>query len=171
MRGYDVIELASFAQEKLGSSWGEIFLKAGLPLSPQSNSWYPIVSFCGVIEGIGKALGADPFSVARETGRYSVDKAAQGPHRLLFFFASPVFIVKRTNAIWNFYHDFGKIVVTPDGASAIRFCLVGCPDLPELYRHNIAGWVERALELAGGREVAVEVLPREGDILPFHARW
>ncbi len=171
VRGYDIVELASFTQEKLGDRWREIFLKSGLPISPQSNGWYPITLFCNVIEGIGEALGVDPSNIAKESGRYSADKAARGPHRLLFFFASPIFIVKRTNALWGFYHDFGKIVVAPDGASAVRFCLTGCPELPELYRHNIAGWVERAIELAGGKEVRVRVLPREGDLLPFHASW
>ncbi|MGC8894198.1 MAG: hypothetical protein ACP5QG_05040 [candidate division WOR-3 bacterium] len=171
VRGYDVIELASFTQEKLGDKWGEIFMRAGLPLSPNSNSWYPVPAFCDVLEGIAKALALEPTVIAWETGRYSADKAASGPHRLLFFFASPTFIVKRTNTLWGFYHDFGKIIVTPDGASAVRFCLAGCPDLPELYRHNIAGWVERALELSGARDVKVDLLPREEDLLPFHASW
>jgi len=171
IRGYDVIELASFAEEKLGDGWGEMFLKAGLPLSPHSNAWYPLPAFCAVLEGMEKALGADFGEIARESGRYSADKAARGPHRLLFFFASPLFIIKRANALWGFYHDFGKIVVTSEGASTVKFSLMGCPDLPEIYRHNIAGWVERALELAGGRDVRVKILPREGDSLPFHASW
>jgi len=171
IRGYDVVELASFAQEKLGDRWGEMFLRAGFPLSPQSNAWYPLAAFCEVLERMEQALGVDFGRIAWESGRYSVDKASQGPHRLLFFFASPLFIIKRTNALWGFYHDFGKVVITPEGTSAVRFCLTGCPDLPEIYRHNIAGWVERALELAGGKDVKLEVLPREGDLLPFHASW
>lgn len=171
IRGYDIIELASFVQERMGDRWGEIFLGAGLPLSPNPNGWYSLMAFCAVIEEMERVEGADFGKIARETGRYSVDKAAQGPHRLLFFFASPLFIVKRTNALWGFYHDFGRVMVTPEGTSAARFCLVDCPSLPEIYRHNIAGWVERALELAGGNNVNVEVLPKEGDVLPFHASW
>jgi|YNPNPStandDraft_1061719.scaffolds.fasta_scaffold00617_11 hypothetical protein len=171
VRGYDLIELASFAREKMGDGWGDMFLRAGLPLSPRPNDWYPVAAFCVVLEGMEKALGSGFGEIARESGRYSAEKAAQGPHRLLFFFASPIFIVKRTNALWGFYHDFGKIVVSSDGANAARFSLIGCPALPEIYRHNIAGWVERALELAGGRDVRVEILPREDDVLPFRASW
>ncbi|MEO0255698.1 MAG: hypothetical protein ABIM74_00240 [candidate division WOR-3 bacterium] len=171
IRGYDVIELASFAQDKLGDRWGELFGNAGLPLSPQPNSWYPLLAFCMVLEEMERALGANFGTVAWEMGRFSVDRASRGPHRLLFFFASPLFIIKWTKALWGFYHDFGKVVVIPDGANAARFCITGCPDLPEIYRHNVAGWVERALELAGGKDIKVEILPRESDILPFHASW
>ena len=172
IKGYDLNDLADFAREKLPDSWKGIFEDAGLPARAKANGWYPLEAFCQVLESLEQRLGTGSYgSVAIEYGRYSARKEAEGAHRLLFVFASPFFLLKRANAFWGFYHDFGTVIIIPETDNSARFCLVRCGELPRIYPYDIIGWVEGALTLAGSENPKVEFLGVLEEGYCFRAQW
>lgn len=145
-------------------------LRGKLPEDITSGSWYPMDALFEALEILEQRSDKERGAVSRELGRFKAVQAARGPYRLFFVFASPRFVIKKASAFWGFYHDWGAIKVKEHHEKGVDFTIEHQDEIPDLYLHTIAGWVEKSLEIAGAKSPTVEFTAGEKEV-EVRARW
>jgi hypothetical protein len=122
------------------------------------NHWYdcstfitqPTLTFCDLFYS-GSTRGA------YEMGRFSADFALKGIYKLFVRMGSPKFILEKGTSILPTYYRPSKIAVPviEKGRAVVRITLF--PEMHAVIEQRIAGWIDRALEISGGKNVQVEV--------------
>ncbi len=138
-------------------------------------AWYPAAVLVRLMEACAAALPQDPEETYWRMGRQSCDDTLTAVYRLMSRFSNPEFILRRAVRLWNDYYDRGEFEVleTLPESGAVRVTGAGFSH-PALCR-RIGGWIERAVEITGGREVEVEhpacALADGGEAEEWRARW
>ncbi len=110
----------------------------------------PTVKFCELFYQ-GDLRGA------YELGRYSADYALRGIYRLFVKLGSVEFILKKAKLILPTYYRPSSIEVPvmEKGRALIR--ITEFADIHEVVEQRIAGWIARAAEISGGKNVKLEI--------------
>jgi hypothetical protein len=142
------------------------------PVDP--GAWVPASALTGLMEACAAAGAEAPAAVYRRLGRQSCDDTLTSIYRLMSRLARPEFILRRAVRVWGDFYDRGEFEVleTSPESGAVRVTGAGFPH-PALC-HRISGWIERAVELSGGREVEVEhpvCTFERGEAEEWRARW
>lgn len=119
-------------------------------------AWIPAPALTALMQAYASVLQDDPIQTYRRLGRESCDDNLTAVYRLMSRLARPEFILRRAVRVWGDFYDRGEFEVleTSPESGAIRVTGAGFPH-PALC-HRIGGWIERAIELSGGREVRVD---------------
>jgi hypothetical protein len=122
------------------------------------SSWYdfqkfavlPTMAICDLFYGGG-------LQGAYELGKYSAEYALVGIYKVFVQLGSPDFIIKKSASILPKYYDPSTITVPvlEKGRAIIR--ITSFPEWHAAVEQRIAGWISRALEISGGRNVKVVV--------------
>jgi len=168
-KGYALENLLDYISKTQDEKTAEQ-LRKKLPEDIVPGSWYPLDAYFEVLEELERISGEKRGTVSKEIGRFKAQHAAQGPYRLFFIFASPRFLIKRAGAFWGFYHDWGTIRVGEHQDKGVAFTIEYKEEIPELYLHTIAGWVEKSLEIAGAKSPLVEFSLVEKGV-EFRGSW
>jgi hypothetical protein len=86
----------------------------------------------------------------------------------------PSFILKHVAQVWNNYYDQGKMVLVESGPTMtqVRLEKAHLPDAALCIR--VSGWMVRAVELSGGRNVRMEhpaCANRKDPVCEWKVRW
>jgi len=167
VRGAALISLQSFILTSFGPErYGE-WLKA-LPEESRKifnsklslDEWYPLHAglhhpteiLCNMFYR-GKPLGA------WESGRYSADFGMNTLMKVFLKVSSVSFIVKKATAIITRYYEPCKVEVTEEEAFSTVVRISDFDEMTTIIEHRIAGYMERAVELTGGRDANVFIGP------------
>ncbi|MCK4526717.1 hypothetical protein KAW18_05045 [candidate division WOR-3 bacterium] len=136
--------------------------------------WYPYIEgFVQPLQKICEIFYDGNKEGSREEGRFSADNDLKGIYRIFIKVGSPNFIIKRAARIFQNYFQSGEFkVVESSPQRAVAHMVV--PDLHELHEVNVAGYMERALELSGCSGVTVRITRSlfSGDsVTEFMAEW
>lgn len=145
-------------------------LRRKLPEDIVPGAWYPLDAYLEILEELERISGGKRGAIPREVGRFKAQHAAQGPYRLFFIFASPGFLIKRAGAFWGFYHDWGTVRVMAHHDKGADLAIEYEEEIPELYLHTIAGWMEKSLEIAGAKSPVVGFSVGE-KVVEFRLSW
>jgi hypothetical protein len=141
-----------------------------------SNQWYdvqeaaiePTVKFAEVFHDQDVKTGA------WELGRYSAEVALSGIYKLYVKGSSPKHIISRANRAFTAYYDPSAMETkSPDDKSVIAMITEFYPP-SEVIEYRIAGWMEKALELSGCKNLKVEItrsLAKGDSLTEFDMRW
>jgi len=122
--------------------------------------WYPIGFYVELNRAIDKLLGKGDLKLVWELGRASADESLHGIYKVFFKVGSPEFVVKAAATIWKQYYDTGKLTIVDEHApqgKRFRMIVEGLQTEDEVMWLAIGGWVERTLQLSGGKNVKVEI--------------
>jgi hypothetical protein len=124
-----------------------------------TNNWYPIQDSLVVpMKSISKYFyNGDDKKTARTMGRYSAEVALSGVYKFFIQFGSPKYIIERASRIFSTYFQPSEMVVLNVNKNGLTVHITKFPEPDEIIDENIAGWMERALEISGCRQVKVEV--------------
>jgi hypothetical protein len=142
---------------------------------PLVSAWYPFPLLLQVMRSAGKHFGAgQPSSVYRQMGRSSADYAVTGIYKIFFKFGSPQFIISKGSALFKTYYSSGEMraPVCEKGHAIVEYAGFADP-APELCV-RIEGWMERTLELSGGKDLRMkhdECVNRGGAVCRFEGWW
>jgi hypothetical protein len=142
------------------------------PLDP--GAWVPAASLTGLMAAYAAAKTGEPEGTYRQLGRQTCDETLTTVYRLMSRLARPEFVLRRAVRVWGDFYDRGEFEVleTLPESGAVRVTGAEFPH-PALC-HRIGGWIERAVELSGGREVVVEHTVctfDRGECEEWRARW
>ena len=120
-------------------------------------------------------LGDGGFTLARKLGANGAEKNLKGIYKIFYRIGSPEFIIKRAAKVFATYYDKGEFTTISNKDGEVRFRLTDFPDLSECWIERIAGWMEKTLELSGGknpRALAIIKHNDSGDVYcEFTATW
>ena len=165
VKGTAVETLPVFIRTKFGEQGFQKWLQA-LPQESRKSLdakilpplWYPLketlidptVKLCELFYN-GRLDGAT------EQGRYSAEHALKGVYRLFVRLASPETLVTKASTIMPTYYQPSsmEVVEKKNNQSVVRITKFETPHT--VIEHRIKGWMERALELTGARNVKAEI--------------
>lgn len=137
--------------------------------------WYPIHdALIDPIKVICSTLDIDEKTCAWNSGRFSAEQSLNGVYKVFIMVSTPAFILKRAPRILPTFYDPSdlKTLETTEKGVFIR-----CDILPvkhTIIEYRIAGWIERAGEICGCKNMKVEItesLAMGGKSLDITASW
>ncbi len=119
-----------------------------------ASRWYPVEAFVSLAEVAQRLFApADP-GFYRESGRHNAEYGLSGVHRVMLRDGGPLNVLKGSEALWVESCDAGRVDVKPQGEHRAVLRVHGV-SVALLLCERTTGYSERAVELAGGRDVAV----------------
>lgn len=138
-------------------------------------SWYPIQS--GLIEPTRKICELffdHNENGAWEAGRFSAEKGLIGVYKMFVKLGSPKFIVGRAATIFSSYYKPSTMKIAREGSKEVVLHITEFPGLERLVELRICGWIERALEISGSKDLSVELtksLTAHDDVTEIVVQW
>ena len=138
------------------------------------SAWYPFALFIRLVQGAEAQLGARVPRLHREMGRAAADYGLTTFYKIFFKVGSPQFIITRSAKVWRTYYTSGEMTVPvcEDGHAVVE--LVGFEEPARELCERLPGFLERTVELSGGRAVRLvhEVCVHRGaPACRFEAWW
>lgn len=165
VKGTALAVVPDFIRERFGPEGLERWLAALEPQAAQAyrdgiqiNHWHslrefylePTKTMCQMF------FGGDP-GAAREIGRFSAEFALKGVYKAFVKLTSVNFFIKRASLLMTTYYQPSKMEVAGLDNNRAVLHMTEFPEPHPLIEARIAGWVERALEIHGCKEVRVEI--------------
>lgn len=105
---------------------------------------------------LGKVVfNGDAVKAGWETGRYSSEIALNGVYKVFVKMATPQFIIGRSGKILPSYYDPSDLAVKETGAKHVVLNISKLPMNHEVLEARIFGWIQRALEVCGCKNVQI----------------
>ncbi len=141
-----------------------------------SNNWYPLrESLIIPMKVISKIFyNGDDVKTARTMGRFSADVALGGIYRFFIQFGSPKYIIERGSRVFATYFRPSEMIVLNVQKNNLYVHVTLFPDSDPIVEENIAGWMERALEKSGCKNVKVVVtksLSKNDNVTEYFLSW
>ncbi|MGC8802312.1 MAG: hypothetical protein ACP5PS_00845 [Bacteroidales bacterium] len=141
-----------------------------------TNNWYPIREALIIpMEVISKLFfGGDEVKTARTIGRYSADVALGGTYRFFIQVGSPRYIIEKGSKIFATYFQPSEQIVINSEKNGIVVHITVFPESATILEENIAGWMERALEKSGCKNVKVTIshsIAKGDKLIEYIIRW
>jgi len=120
------------------------------------SSWYPLDKvvieptrkFCDLFYG-GNIKGA------WEGGRFSADYGLKGVLKIFVKVASVNILIKKAGMILPTYYKPSNITIIENDKGKACIQITNFPEMDQIIEFRIAGWIERAIEISGGKYVTV----------------
>jgi len=141
-----------------------------------TNNWYPLkdslIVPMRVISNI--FFGGDEIRTARTMGRFSAEIALTGIYKFFIQFGSPKYIIEKGGRIFSAYFQPSEMVIVNFTNNSLLVHITIFPESDEIVENNIAGWMERALEISGCKNVNIDItqsLARNDKVTEFRFSW
>ncbi|MCU0723082.1 MAG: hypothetical protein MUC63_05645 [Planctomycetes bacterium] len=182
VKGSAIATIRPFVKTAFGADGERRFLDS---LSPGAKSviaspilateWYPLKT--ALVEPVARICDLffrGDLEGARESGRFSADQGLRGIYRVFVKLGSPAVIVKKAGTILPTYYRPSAMEVLENGAGRAVVRMTQFPQRFRVVEERICGWMQRAIEISGGKSVRVEVpvSMTEGDgVTEFRITW
>ena len=94
---------------------------------------------------------------ALELGRFSADYALGGIYKVFLIIASPAHLMKKASKIISTYYNPSEVLVAKTNEKEVTMQLLKFSEINPLIEYRIAGWCQRALELAKCKNVNYKI--------------
>jgi hypothetical protein len=116
----------------------------------------------------------DTRKAAWAIGRYSAEIALTSIYKYFIKLGSPTYTIERAGRIMNTYFKTSDVVVVFSCKNTICVHINNFNNLDAIVEYNIAGWMERALELSGCVNVKIDItqsIARGGKVTEYIISW
>jgi hypothetical protein len=131
-------------------------LRGALQAGVAKPKWYPFEQFVELNTVIDRVFGNGDLGLVRELGRAGADANLTTIYRLFFKLGSVHWILGRAVRLWSAHYDSGFCEVATRGPKAAVLRIRGFATPHRAHCLSVAGWVERSIELSGGKRPIVE---------------
>ncbi len=111
---------------------------------------------------------------AKELGIYSADMSLRGVYKIFVRIGSPKFLLKRASMIFSTYYSQSEIELIEVADNKVTMHILKFPEPHELIDLRICGWIERAFEISGCRNVKIDItksLSKGDSLTEFVCEW
>lgn len=123
------------------------------------STWYPIEpALLQPTQAVCRLFHGGDLSGAWQVGRASADSALKGIYKALLVFVSPKTVVERGPGILANYYRPLRIDIKQIATSQYSLHMGSMDEPSPLFDRRVAGWAERALEMAGAKDIAVDIV-------------
>lgn len=95
---------------------------------------------------------------AWEMGRFSAEYALKGVLKVFVKMGTTLFLMNRAAGIVSNYYKPMDMRVVKNGKNFAVLAIVDFPDYHILLENRICGWIERALEISGCRNIQIDIV-------------
>ncbi len=182
VKGAAIIIIPPFIKDRFGEEGFNQWIDA---LTPEArkvyqapllvSNWYPLRE--SLIESLRKMC--DLFydrhvKGARESGRFSADYSLKGIYKIFVKLGSPEFMLRRAGTILPVYYTPSemKVVECQKGQGIMQ--ITKFSEMDKVLEIRIAGWMERAVEISGGKQPSIKItrsLTAGDPLSEFVATW
>ncbi len=138
--------------DTLPSTSQELMKKTG------SSNWYSIED--GILEPT-KIMCDLFYATAKEgawkSGRYSAEVSLTGIYKVFVVVSTPVFLIRRASRILATFYDPTEVEVVESTDKSMLVHFTKLPTQSEHLEYRIAGWMEKALEICGCKDLSMEI--------------
>lgn len=121
----------------------------------QQSGWYDATILYTLMHIIAKASNENEEDLFFRMGKQSCDDGLNTIYKIFFKVGSPTFILKHVAQVWGNYYSEGRMVLLSGTSTTAHMRLEGVQFPDESLCHRIRGWMVRASELSGGKNVRV----------------
>jgi len=182
VRGIATAPIPVFIKNKFGD---EAFSKWLGALSPEAKAvfsevvfphkWYPVTSiFVKPIQVMCDLFFNKDLKGSWELGRFVAEQGVKGGAKLFFMVMSPHFLISKASSIMSTYYSAGSIEIPEKGDKFTLVRISGFSDMDRVIEFNIGGWIERALEITGCKEVSVKItksISQQSSCTEYRVSW
>lgn len=137
--------------------------------------WYPIHDGAIVpTKALGDMFYNDSKKGAWLSGRYSADVALTGIYKVYVKLSSPGHIIERTSRIFAAYYQPSEITTANRTDKSVSVVITKFAQPHDVIEYRIAGWMERALEISGCKDVKVDIvksLTKNQGVTEYRITW
>lgn len=120
--------------------------------------WYQIKpAFIEPTEKICDLFYAGRELGAWECGRYSADIALSGIYKFFIKVASPNYTVSKGTTIFTSYYNPSDMKIIESLPKKMILHITRFPEPSKFVEYRVAGWIHRAIEMAGAKSVNVNI--------------
>ncbi|MCK5206838.1 MAG: hypothetical protein KAQ62_26680 [Cyclobacteriaceae bacterium] len=92
-----------------------------------------------------------------DIGRYSAEVGLKGIYKVFILIATPQFIMKRAGKILSSFYDPSVLILGDERPKGVDVHITEFSDPSEIAENRIAGWIEKALEICGEKNISVDI--------------
>lgn len=119
------------------------------------SDWYPFEAQVHLYETIDRLFGKGDFHLCWKIGRFTAEFELSTIHKILLKIGGAEKLMKLSGMMWGRYYSSGRLE-TEDVTSGNGVALVkDFNPISEAFCLDLAGWMERTLELTGARKVLI----------------
>jgi hypothetical protein len=136
--------------------------------------WFDAGILVRLMLGMTKGTHTSADKLYHRLGRQSCDDGLDMMFRIFVKMRSPVFLLKHLPQVWHNYYDEGQMILLGSDKTHAHLRLAGTRLDSTALCVRIAGWMERAVEMSGGREPKVEhsaCVHLGQDVCEWQAEW
>ena len=182
VKGTAIVTVPLFIKERFGEGglnrWVNALTPEARKVYPNSilaSNWYPLKEV--LIEPLHKICGlfyaGDPKG-ARESGRFSADYSLKGIYKIFVKLGSPEFMLRRAGSILPMYYTPSEMKVVESRKGQGIMQITKFPEMDQVLEIRIVGWMERAVEISGGKQPHIKItksLTAGDPLTEFLATW
>ena len=127
-----------------------------------TSGWYPM-SWYAALHSSAKRACPGAVDLARKLGQEQMRAEMTGIYKFVLSFFKPSTIMQHSGRVWSLYCQGGKLNVTEAGPTFARFVYEDCHGSDANVWFDTIGSAEVLLQLAGARDVRVDVKSGGGD--------
>ena len=163
IKGSILLGCRGFVEERFGPArWTQV--QEALAPEPRAvmsakifpGNWYAFPILLEVMRTAKRILAPRQPFFYRDMGRFSADFAVNRFYRFLMTFTSTERVLRRAPGIWPSFYRPGRMVVLEATSNSGRLRLEDFPHDSSEFCERIMGWMERIVELTGGRNCQME---------------
>lgn len=123
------------------------------------NEWYPLNEGLTIpLHNVGKIFyDGDWQKAVLDMGKYSAEEALTGVYKLYVKMGSPRHIIDRASRIMSAYFQPSEMKVASSDKNQVVLHITRFDEPDEAIEYNISGWIDRALEISGCKNVKTEI--------------
>ena len=175
VKGEALISIPIFIIKKFGTSSYEKWLQTLSPYAKKlyevpidKHKWYPLkkslteptIEMCTMF--FNKSHRG-----AWECGRYSAEYGLKGIYKILVKLSSPQILIKKAGPILLNYYRPSELEIAESGPKHVVVRITQFPEIDKVIEHRIGGWMERAIEICGSKNVSVQITMPKTDHKPY----
>ena len=124
-----------------------------------ANTWYPVEEAATIpTRQIGTLFYANnSLKAAWESGKYSAEVGLTGIYKFFVKASSPAFIIGLGGKILSTYYRPSEMKVVNSTSNSIVMHITKFPEINAVIENRVAGWVQKALEISGCKNVNIQI--------------
>ena len=149
--------------------------KRGMLMHPiPSSEWFAADILYDLMQAMTTATHERPEKLFNRLGRQSCDDSLDTVYRVFVKMRSPAFLLKHVSQVWHNFYDEGQMILLSSTLKSAHLRLQEARIPNPAMCVRITGWMERAVDLSGGKESRIahtQCVHHGGPFCEWQAEW
>ena len=106
---------------------------------------------------VGEIFFLDTRKGAWDSGRFSALQALSGIYSMYVKYNAPEHIIERASRVFSAYYESSEMGVVNSSKKSVELTIKNFENIHEVVEFRIGGWIEKALEITGCKDIHVEI--------------